>query len=349
MNVYDFKKSAEASLSKEVLEFINLGADDNITYSANSQAFEKIFLKPKVLCGVKNVDTGIKLLGNNIDMPILIAPTAHHGLLHVNNELESAQAANTLNTIMVASTISNVTMEEIKLHAQNAWFQLYMFKSKELTSSLIKRAENSGYQALVITVDVPLMGNREHDKRNSFSIPENLKIANLHLDNINNNVINFTDTEFKNDISWDDIAWIKSISKLPIILKGILHPEDAKMAMDIGVDSIIVSNHGGRQLDTAVPTILALPKIVEVVDNKIPILIDGGIYRGTSVLKSLCLGATAVLVGRPVLWGLATSGKIGIENVINSINNELKLNMRLCGFSNIEEIYRHGKSIIFNQ
>lgn len=354
INLHDFQTAAKEKLPKETFDYIQSGADDEVSKKENELAFSRIWLLPRVLTNISSISTETSILGLQINSPIIIAPTAFHRIVHPDGESATAKAAETTGTIMIVSTMANTPLEEIKKHISRAWFQLYAYKDRSITYSLIKRAENVGYKALVLTVDCPLMGNRENDKRNGFKLPDDCTAANFleELQNISystdgSTVATYTNNNFDNSFTWKDLEWLKSITKLPIILKGILHPSDAEMAVSHGVAAIIVSNHGGRQVDTTPPTIDILPQIAEKIAGKIPILLDGGIRRGTDIIKALSLGATAVLIGRPILWGLAAKGQYGVESVINILKKELTLNMALCGYPSISNIHEQGSDMIY--
>ena len=348
INVFDYEKYANQTLDSKIADFINCGSADQITLNKNTGSFKNIFLKPRVLKDVSECNSQHTVFNTKISVPVLIAPTGCHGLVCSNAELATAKAVKNHDTIMILSMLSNVTLENVSKNSNaNFWFQINPLSNMDFNIDLINRAENNGYKAIVITVDAQYLGFREIDFRNNFSFPKNLKFSNLEN--------YFTESDlyghgrenlFLKKLTWNEIAFIKSKTKLPIILKGILHEDDAKIAIEYGVDGIIVSNHGGRQLDTAIPTILALPKIVDVVESKIPVLLDSGIRRGSDVLKAIALGADAVLIGKPILWGLAVNGCDGAKHIIEIFKSELIRNMRLCGISSIEELKHVGRKII---
>jgi 4-hydroxymandelate oxidase len=249
---------------------------------------------------------------------------------------------------MVASTLSTCTLEEIAAAATGPlWFQLYVYKDREVTKDLIARAEHAGYRALVLTVDTPLLGRRERDVRNAFALPPHLSLANfasLKTDatrwGAQSSFSAYVHDLFDASLTWEAVAWLRSLTNLPVLLKGILTAEDARLGVDHGADGVIVSNHGGRQLDDAVPSILALPAVAEAVDGRAAVLMDGGIRRGTDVLKALALGARAVLIGRAYLWGLAAGGEQGVADVLSLLRDELRLAMALAGRPTIGSIDR---------
>ncbi len=348
VNINDFEILAGEKLSRMAFDYYSSGANDEITLRENCEAYKRIFLKYRVLVNVSKRDLSIEVLGQKISMPVMIAPTAFHRMAHEDGEVAVAKAAGEADTIMILSTLSNSDIEDVvKASKQNIWFQLYVYKDIGVTKELVKRAETAGCKALVLTVDAPLLGIRERDVRNKFNLPEGLSVKNLipankeNLPEIDDSglsayVQNFLDPS----LSWKDIDWLKSITNLPVIIKGISCKEDAELSVQHGADGIVVSNHGGRQLDTCRATIDVLPEVSEAVNGKIEILIDGGIRRGTDILKALALGTKAVLVGRPVIWGLAVDGEKGVYTVLEILRKELELAMALCGCSSVKNISR---------
>jgi 4-hydroxymandelate oxidase len=276
-------------------------------------------------------------------MPILIAPTAFHRLAHADGERATARAAATARTIMIVSMAATVAVEEIASEARSVapesdvhlWFQLYLQPDLQFTETIVRRAEAAGCRALVITVDSPVFGNRERDLRNGLmDLPTGVCCENLRDGR------GVREIAFSCEFSWQHIRWLGEITSLPIVLKGVLHPADAQQAIDNGVDALIVSNHGGRQLDTAPATIDALPAIAEAVDGRIPVLMDGGIRRGTDVIKALASGASAVALGRPVLWGLAAGGESGVKQMLETLRSETARALALCGCRSPRELSR---------
>ncbi len=350
INLQDVKRLAEAKLPKEIFDYIEAGADDEVSRRANESMFRRIRLLPRILVNVSEISTATNILGFASTSPLIIAPTAFHGMVHPQGELATAKAAEATGTLMIVSTMANNILEDVKKQVTHAWFQLYAYKDRAITENLVRRAEQAGYAALVLTVDCPLMGNRERDKRNGFKLPRHCIAANfleqlqdLAYETAESTLVVHTSNYFDNTFTWHDIQWLQSITKLPLLLKGVLHPQDAQLAVQFGVAGIIVSNHGGRQVDTTPATIEILPKIVEVINGQIPVFFDGGIRRGTDIIKALALGAQAVLVGRPVLWGLAVDGEQGVETILTLLSKELALNMALCGHTCIEDVMANGK------
>jgi 4-hydroxymandelate oxidase len=282
-------------------------------------------------------------------MPVLIAPTGLQAMAHKDGETATAQAARNKGTVMTLSTLSNYSLEEVAAAAGSEamlWFQLYVHKERATTKDLVQRAEAAGYKALVLTVDLPVNGVRERDERNNLALPPGLTFKNLMPYATRSSSKDMTELELANYINrlhdptltWKDIEWLRSITKLPVVIKGVMHPDDALLAYKHGASAIVVSNHGGRQLDTSPATIDVLPEIVSAVDGKIDILIDGGVRRGSDVIKALAYGAKAVLLGRPILWGLSVAGKEGVEFVLDMFQKDIDLNMALCGCTKISDI-----------
>lgn len=333
INISDYEALARARMEPANWDFYAGGSDDEITLRANRTAFERIRLRPRVLVDVNVCDVHTTVLGTPVSMPILIAPTAYHGLAHPEAECATAQAAGEAGTLMIASTVSNRSMEEIVAAASGPlWFQLYTFSGRQGSEMLVKRAEAAGFRAIVLTVDLPRLARRERDIRNNFNLPSRLREANLTDENV------AEETPFS--LTWESLAWLRGLTTLPILLKGILTAEDAKLAVEHGIEGIIVSNHGGRQLDTTLASIEALPEVVEAVAGRCEVYMDGGIRRGTDVLKALALGARAVLVGRPILWGLVANGATGVRHVLELLRAELELAMVISGRPTIASIDR---------
>ncbi len=336
INVFEYEALAQAKMNPAFWDFYQGGSDDEVTLRANRTAFERIRLRPRVLVDVSAgaLNTRTTVLGTPVSMPILVAPTALHSMAHPEGECATAQGAGTANTLMIASTTATRSIEEIAQAASGPlWFQLYVYPSFQVAEKLVRRAEAAGYRAIVLTVDLPYLGNREKDRRNNVTIPPEPFYE-----------ANFVDVEEKGQpwvpLTWESLSWLRSITSLPVLVKGILTAEDAVLAVEHGVAGIIVSNHGGRQLDTALASIDALPEIVEAVTGRCEVYIDGGIRRGTDILKALALGARAVLVGRPILWGLAANGAQGVFQVLEILRKELELSMALAGRPTLDSIDR---------
>ena len=333
VNISEYEALARARMEPVEWDFYAGGSDDEVTLRTTRAAFERIRLRPRVLVDVSACDLRTTVLGTGVSMPVLVAPMAFHGLAHPEGECETARAAGESGTLMVTSTTSNRSLEEIAATASGPlWFQLYTYGGFEISASLVKRAEAVGYRAIVLTVDLPRVGRRERDIRNNFNLPSRLFEGNFAG-------IDIPDDTFVT-LTWESIAWLRGVTSLPIVIKGILTAEDAQLAAEHGVDGIVVSNHGGRQLDTTLPAIEALPDVVEAVAGRCEVYMDGGIRRGTDVLKALALGARAVLLGRPVLWGLAANGAAGVRHVLEMLRDELELAMVLSGRPTLASIDR---------
>ncbi len=337
VNVFDYETLAQTRMEPSVWNYYQSGSDDEVTLRANRTAFEGIRLRPRMLVDVSACDGRTIVLGTPVSMPILIAPTAFHCLAHPEGECATARAAGRTDALMVVSTSSTQSLEEIAREASGPlWFQLYVHNRKS-GEELVHRATAAGYRALVITVDAPRWGRKERAIRSGFRLPPHLHKA------------NFTDenpAEVDTSLTWESLTWLRLLTPLPIVLKGILTAEDALLAVKHGVDGIIVSNHGGRQLDSVPASIEALPEVVEAVNGHCEVYVDGGIRRGTDILKALALGARAVLVGRPILWGLAVNGAEGVSHVLELLRTELELAMVLSGHPTLDSIDRSLVKVI---
>ncbi|GCE47218.1 4-hydroxymandelate oxidase [Thermosporothrix hazakensis] len=334
INVFDYEKLAREKLDQLAWDYYNGGSDDEVTLRANRSAFERIRIRPRMLVDTKNLDMRTTALGTPISMPVIVAPTAAHSMAHPDAEIATVQATGNCDTIFTASTAASRNVVEIAQAATGPiWFQLYTHRNLDFSRTLVQRAEQAGYRAIVFTVDMPQLGHRERDLRNNFDQLQQLPTANFQL---SEGFLNPTERH-KID-TWETVDWLKSVTSLPILLKGILTAEDALLALEHHVDGIIVSNHGGRQLDGVMAGIEALPEVVEAVAGRCEVYMDGGIRRGTDILKALALGARAVLVGRPVLWGLAANGAQGVRGVLEILRSELALAMTLAGCPNLASI-----------
>ncbi|MFN2567514.1 MAG: alpha-hydroxy acid oxidase [Gemmatimonadaceae bacterium] len=335
-----YEEAARATLPRAVYDYYAGGAEDEVTLRANRAAYERFYLRPRVMIDVSHVDVSVELLGERLAFPVALAPAAFQRLAHPDGELATARAARAAGTLLIASTLSTYSVDDIAAAAPGPlWLQLYVFRDRGLTRELVERAERAGCRAICLTVTVPVQGNRERDLRNQFRLPAGIEMANFiglrqarFPEGVTGSGLNaFISREFDPTLTWDAVAWLRSITKLPIILKGVAAPEDAALSVEHGAAAIIVSNHGGRQLDGAEPTLFALPRVVDAAGGRIPILIDGGIRRGSDVVKALCLGATAVLIARPYLWGLAVGGQRGVEHVLALLRAEVERTLALLG------------------
>jgi len=336
------EQQAKAQLDQASYDFVAGGAGSELTLRANREAFQRLTIMPRVLTGIKHVDTSTNLLGQKLSMPIYVTPMANHGVVHPLAEVGSAQGAKKAGTLFVAPTGSNKTMEEVATSIKDSprWFQLYFNKDPEINKQLLQRAEKAGYSAIVLTVDLPVLGIRDRNVRNSFLLPKDFKRPNIQSERFTaaTRGLQSLTAGIKDDLAWDDYEWTREHTSLPVLIKGILSPDDGEEAAKRNVPAIIVSNHGGRQLDTGFGAINALRPIVERVRGKTRVLFDSGIRRGTDVFKALALGAEAVGVGRPVLWGLALYGADGVAAVLEHLKIELENVMRLSGTTRLADI-----------
>ncbi|MFI6292433.1 alpha-hydroxy acid oxidase [Nonomuraea sp. NPDC050790] len=326
-NLRDFEGVAREKLDPVYYDYFASGAQDEVTLAANEAAFRRLALVPRILRGQGPPRLSGSVLGCESSMPVLLAPTAFHRLAWpAEGEAATARAAREADVIMIAAMLSTITIEEIAAAAGTLWFQLYIQPDLGFTESLVRRAEAAGCRALVVTVDSPALGRNERGDRNDFhDLPPGIFCANMRGDG------NVRQVRLSPEISWKHVEWLREVTRLPILLKGVLHPADAAQAVALGVDGLIVSNHGGRQLDTTPATIDRLPVIADAVGGRVPLLLDGGVRRGTDVVKALALGASAVAVGRPVLWGLAAGGAEGVAQVLSLLRGELENALTLCG------------------
>ncbi|XP_073906754.1 2-Hydroxyacid oxidase 2 isoform X2 [Castor canadensis] len=338
----DFQAHARERLSKSSWDFIEGGADEGITRDDNIAAFKKIRLRPRFLRDVSDVDTRTTIQGEEISAPICISPTAFHCIAWPDGEMSTARGAQAAGICYITSTYSSCTLEDIVAVAPRGlrWFQLYVLSDWQLNKQLIQRAESLGFKALVITVDVPTIGKRRQDIRNKLNLLANLMLKDLRSPEERKCKPCIQQPLVNPSFCWDNISWIQSITRLPIILKGILTKEDAELAMKHNVDGIFVSNHGGRQLDEVPASIDALTEVVAAVKGKIEVYLDGGVRTGNDVLKALALGAKCVFVGRPIMWGLACKGEEGVEEVLNILKTEFHTSMTLTGCRSVAEINR---------
>lgn len=333
----DYEQQAQQWLAPEVSAFLKAGSEDEVTLKANESAFSDLKLMPRVLTGIDKTDITISLLGQKT-LPILAGPFPFQTLFHPQGELETAKAVQQLGTLMIAPTYSTTCLSKLVLEqAPKPWFQLYFLKNRNWVSELVSQIEAFGYSAIVVTVDLPVYPRRDREIKRPLDVSLCLPTL-ASLDPTFSSIHARTLSELLDpSINWDAIEWLKTKTQLPIILKGVLSPEDAYRAKAIGVDGIIVSNHGGRQLDTAPSPLEYLPQIREQVDDML-LLMDGGIRRGTDVLKALALGANAVCIARPIAWGLAVEGSKGVVNIIERLALELNQAMIMCGYSTIHSI-----------
>jgi 4-hydroxymandelate oxidase len=330
INVWDYERLAEELLDANALAYFAGGAGDEVTLRENVAALERRKLRPRVLVDVGGGTTATTLLGREISLPVLIGPLALQRMAHAEGELATARAAAAAGTIMCLSTAATARPAEVAAAAPGAprWFQVYVFRDRGITEDLVAEAVESGYEALVLTVDAPFLGRRERDIRIDFKIPEGLTPAG-----------NIFTEGFDLALSWRDIEWLAGYG-LPVVVKGLITAEDARLACEHGAAAVVVSNHGGRQLDGVSGTVDALEEVVDAVEGRIEVLLDGGIRRGTDVLKALALGARAVLIGRAMVWGLAVAGEAGVADVLRLLRAEIELGLALLGCRSPAEVTR---------
>lgn len=349
LNLGELEAVARARLAKLAWDYYASGADDETCVRRNVDAFARIALHYRVLVDVSRRALGTTILGERVALPVAVAPTAFHRLAHRDGELAAVAGAGDAGTIFVLSTLSNTAVEEVVAAARGpVWFQLYVYRDRAATEALVRRVEAAGCRALVLTVDAPLLGRRERDVRNRFALPPGLGVENLLASGYaalppargDSGLAAYVATLLDPSLSWDAIAWLRSITSLPVVVKGIVRADDAVRAVDHGAAAVVVSNHGGRQLDASPATIDVLPRIADALGGRAEILLDGGVRRGTDVVKALALGARAVLLGRPILWGLAAAGRAGVAGVLELLRRELDLAFALCGCPDVASVTR---------
>ena len=347
VNVSDFEREAARRLPQPVLDYYAGGALDEVTLRENRAAYERVALYFRVLAGLRERSLETTVLGRSVSMPVLVAPTAFHRMAHDDGELATARAAAAAGTLMVVSTLSNTDIEDISAASDGPlWFQLYMYKDREATRDLIARVEKTRCSAIMLTVDAPLLGPRERDVRNRFTLPEGLSVKNLlgagkgivAKEAGGSGLASYVASFLDPSISWKDVEWLQGVTKSPLLIKGIVRADDARRAVAMGVQGIVVSNHGGRQLDTSPATIEALPHVAKAVGDRAEVYVDGGVRRGVDVVKALAYGARAVFIGRPVLWGLAVDGERGVTRVLEILRAEIDNTMALAGCPSVADI-----------
>jgi 4-hydroxymandelate oxidase len=345
-NVLELEPLARAALAHEAYEYYAGGANDEITLRENRRALDEIAIRYRVLVDVATRSLETTVLGTPVAMPILIAPTAFQRMAHADGEVATARAAAAAGTLMVMSTAATSTFEDVAATGAPLWFQLYVYKDRAVTKDLVEQAEALGFRALALTVDTPILGRRERDVRNEFRLPDGIRIANgprAARDQMQRSAGEsalFTHWVHMHDasVSWRDVEWLQSITRMPIVLKGVVRGDDAERAVEHGVRGIIVSNHGGRQLDGSIATARALPDVVAGAAGRAEVYLDGGVRRGVDAIRAIALGARAVLIGRPVIWGLAAAGEAGVSRVLSLLRDELDLAMALAGCATVADI-----------
>jgi 4-hydroxymandelate oxidase len=332
LTLADYETLARDRLDEPTWDYFAGGSGDEVTLRANREAFGRIRLRPRVLADGDPVTVATSALGTPIDLPVLVAPTAYHALVHPDGECATALGAGEAGTIMVVSVNSNRALEDVASAATlPVWFQLYLTGDHAADEEMIRRAENAGFAALVLTVDRPVYGGRERDVRGGFRLPDHLRAANYE---------GSRELKATSWTSWTALGWLLDTTRLPVVVKGVLTGEDARIAVEHGVAAVVVSNHGGRHLDGCLAGIEALPDVAAAADGRCEVYCDGGVRRGTDVLKALALGARAVLLGRPIVWGLAVDGAAGVAAVLRVLQRETERDLTLCGRRRLADVDR---------
>jgi 4-hydroxymandelate oxidase len=344
----EFETSARDKLPPDVFDYLQGGSGTEQTVAANRAAYERLVLRPRALVDVSALDLATTLLGSPMTLPVAVAPMAFQRLAHPDGEVATAAAARDAGTVFIASTFASRTFTDIAAAAGgNWWLQVYWLRRRDVLAPLLRRAADAGCRGLMLTVDAPRLGRRLRDIRNGFALPADIRAANVATSVMaavhdhqpgSSSLQRHAAGELDPSITWADLAWLREQTALPLAIKGLVTQQDAVLAVDHGVDAIVVSNHGGRQLDGAIASLDALPEVVAAVAGQIPVLVDGGVRSGTDVFKALALGAHAVLVGRPVIWGLAQDGAAGVGAVLQLLRDELSEAMALAGRPRLADI-----------
>ncbi|MGE3536018.1 MAG: alpha-hydroxy acid oxidase [Candidatus Tectimicrobiota bacterium] len=345
INIYEYEALAKARLQPTEYDFIAGGATDEITLRRTRAAFDAIMLRPRMLVDIGQIDMSTTVLGQRIPFPVLVDPAGGHGRAHPEAELATARAAGAVGTVMVLSSGSTYTLEEVAGAATGPiWFQQYMYRDRELSMRMAHRAQEAGYSALCVTLDSTVRAKRERNIRNDYSSPTSPNYTGLELPeyawSVSSDAPRGVNGLISRTATWSEVEWLAAHTPLPVLVKGIMTAEDARLCADHGVKALIVSNHGARQLDTTFASIEVLPEVVEAVDGRVEVYLDGGIRRGTDVLKAVALGARAVLIGRPLFWGLAVNGEAGVRAVLEMLRDELEMAMGMCGRPTIQSLDR---------
>jgi 4-hydroxymandelate oxidase len=349
VNLAEYELRAREIAEGSTLDYYDGGSNDEITLRENVAAFSRITLYPRVFRGVGQRDTHTTILGLPTSTPVIVAPIALLGMLHPDGEVPVVRAASNAGSIVTVSTLSVTPIEDVVAAAAGpVWFQLYVYKDRSASEALVRRVEAAGCTALELTADTPILGRRERDVRNNFSLPDDLWTPNLTADGTppspessagsRSPFAAAIDALFDPTLTWDDIAWLTSVSNLPVLVKGVIRADDAELAVDAGAAGVIVSNHGGRQLDTTPAAIDAVGRVADAVGDRAEVIVDGGIRRGADVVKAIAMGARAVQIGRPIVWGLVVDGEEGVRDVLTLLRDELDLAMALAGCRSIDEI-----------
>jgi 4-hydroxymandelate oxidase len=349
INVGDLEALAREKLPGVTFDYYASGALDETTLRENVLAFQRIRVHYRVLAGIRARELATTVLGTPVSLPVLVAPTAFHKMAHPEGESATARGAAAAGTVMILSSLSNTGVEEVaRASGGPLWFQLYVYRDRGATEALVRRAEAAGAKAIVLTVDAPILGRRERDVRNGFCLPEGLSVENMSAAGYGavaqrlreSGLAAYVAELLEPALTWKDLGWLGGLTRLPVVVKGIVRADDARRAVDHGARAVVVSNHGGRQLAGAPPTIEVLARIADAVGSRAEIYLDGGVRRGGDALKAIALGARAVLVGRPVLWGLAYDGDRGVRLVLDILRRELDEAMALAGCGTVADITR---------
>ncbi len=334
-NIHEFKAKAKKILPQESYEYLKGGAEDERTLQRNISEYQNFQIRPRRLVDVTNVDTSVNILGEQWKSPIVLCPVGTQGIFHEDGEKATARAADHMDHLMMVSTLSTFSYQEVAAEMKRKpWFQLYPTENLEIAKELLRRAEDNGCEVLVLTIDFPVPGNRERSTRFLFANQEvNINMRKGNLDSLVTN-----ETVFNASMTWDIIDWLRAHCTMKIVLKGIMTQEDALLALEHKVDGIVVSNHGGRQLESDWSTIECLEEVIQAVNGQIPVLMDGGIRRGSDIFKAMALGANAVCIGRAFIYGLAANGQKGVEEVLALLQEELVRTMQLAGLPNFHQI-----------
>lgn len=342
INLEELEKEAGAVLPKGPFGYVSGGSGDEITLLANVHDFDELRIVPRYLTGLDEPDISTSLLGTRLDAPLFCPPMAAHGLVHDSAEAGSARGWAESGCLFTMTTLSNTSLRQVAAASASGpkWFQLYFAADPGVNRQMLAEAKAAGATAIVFSVDLERPGNREADMRNHFHFPASLNFPNVPGARPGQSLREITDV-FKQGLDWNDLEFIRRESGLPVIVKGLLSPEDAREAVERGASAVGVSNHGGRQLDGVPSAISALPRIVDVVEGRVPVLLDGGVRRGIHVLEALALGASAVAVGRPTLYGLALGGWRGVHSMVEALKREFSLAMKLAGLKQVGDIGLH--------
>ena len=342
----DFEVAARAILPKGIYDYFAGGAEDEAALAGNRAAFARWRFRYRVLTGASDPDLALELLGQRFAMPVHLAPAATQKMAHPDGELGAAKAATAAGVVYCLSTLSTISMETVASAAGVRWFQLYVFKDRGITTELVDRAAAAGYQAIALTVDTPILGRRERDLRNAFGMPAGFQYENLvgplaragPADLGQSALAQYFSFQLDHALTFKDLEWLAGHTRLPVLVKGVVRADDARRSVSAGARGVIVSNHGGRQLDYSIATLDALPAVVDEVGGDVPVLVDGGIRRGTDVLKALALGARSVMIGRPYLWALAVGGSDGVRALLEILREEIAVSMSLLGVRRLDEL-----------